>query len=161
MSQLSSAAEQATAATFDGLEAIAIALVAITARAVYEEAASQGLTLLHWRAFVELAGGPLRLGELAARLPASIPATSKLVTRLASRGFLAASPDPDDARALQIALTEAGRDLRTRVLRRRRALIVAGVGAATLPSTLEAGLLELGVRLRAATSDPTFRKERR
>ena len=152
MHQLSATVQDVTASTFDGIEALAVVLVAITARAIHEEASGHGLTMLQWRAFMELAVRPLRLTQLAARLPASVPATSKLVARLIDHGLMSSEPDRADARALQIRLTPEGLELRERILRRRRAYIVAAVGPDALPPALDAGLHEIALRLQAATS---------
>ena len=139
----------------DELNALAVALVALTARAVYEAAGE--LSLLQWRALVELdAGGPLRLGDLAARLPSSMPATSRLVKRMTERGLLATRPVPADRRGVSVQLTAKGRTLHAAVVDRRRDLIAEGVGSASLPAGLHAGLAILGGRLRArslATAD--------
>lgn len=68
----------------ENLDYLALALMALTARAIYDVVGE--LPLLHWRALIELdAAGSLRLGELAARLPASAPSTSRLVQRMIRR----------------------------------------------------------------------------
>ncbi len=52
--------------------------------------------------------GPLRPTALAAALGISAAATSRLVATLASAGLVTRTPDPEDARATRIALTERG-----------------------------------------------------
>jgi DNA-binding MarR family transcriptional regulator len=132
----------------DDLNSLAVALVALSARAVYEAAGD--LSLLQWRALVELeAGGPLRLGDLAARLPSSMPATSRLVKRMTEKGLLATRPVPADRRGVSVQLTARGRTLHAAVIDRRRDLIAEGVGSASLPAGLHDGLVILGGRLRA------------
>jgi DNA-binding MarR family transcriptional regulator len=132
----------------DDLNALAVALVALSARAVYEAAGD--LSLLQWRALVELdAGGPLRLGDLGARLPSSMPATSRLVKRMTERGLLVTRPVPADGRGISVQLSAKGRTLHAAVIDRRRDLIAEGVGSASLPAGLHDGLALLGGRLRA------------
>ncbi|MCI1206674.1 MAG: MarR family transcriptional regulator [Microbacteriaceae bacterium] len=55
------------------------------------------------------AGGALSLRELNRGVLLSQPALSRMVGRLVSRGLLERRPDPADARAVQIGLTEDGR----------------------------------------------------
>jgi DNA-binding MarR family transcriptional regulator len=132
----------------DDLNTLAVALVALSARAVYEAAGD--LSLLQWRALVELdAGGPLRLGDLAARLPSSMPATSRLVKRMTERGLLVTRPVPADGRGISVQLSAKGRTLHAAVIDRRRDLIAEGVGSGSLPAGLHDGLVLLGGRLRA------------
>lgn len=52
--------------------------------------------------------GPLRPSTLAGILGASAAAASRLVESLATAGLVTRTPDPDDARATRIALTEQG-----------------------------------------------------
>jgi DNA-binding MarR family transcriptional regulator len=63
-----------------------------------------------WRTLgVLLAEGPMRLGELAAHSRVAQPTMTKLVATLADRGHVRRQPDPSDARALMIAITDEGR----------------------------------------------------
>ena len=55
-------------------------------------------------------GGPTRPGDLARNLRVSAAAVSKLTDRLVRGGYALRRPDPDDARASLITLTEAGTD---------------------------------------------------
>ncbi|MGH3004230.1 MAG: MarR family winged helix-turn-helix transcriptional regulator [Gaiellaceae bacterium] len=91
------------------------------------------------------ASGPLRLSDLAARMGTSAPTASRAVDVLVEMGHVERLPDPDDRRALQIELTEAGR---VRVARRKELVLAAFRPAA---STLAAGdreqLAELLARL--------------
>ncbi len=52
--------------------------------------------------------GERRAGDLASDLHVSRPTMSKQLTRLASAGLIAKSPDPDDGRATLVSLTDAG-----------------------------------------------------
>lgn len=58
---------------------------------------------------------PQRLGDLGRMVLLSQPALSRLVDRLVSRGLVTRLPDPADARASNILLTDAGRELQRRV----------------------------------------------
>lgn len=58
---------------------------------------------------------PKRLGELGRIVLLSQPALSRLVDRLIVRGLVSRVPDPADARATLISLTQAGRQLQRKV----------------------------------------------
>ncbi len=55
--------------------------------------------------------GPLRISELAERLGVTVPTASRHVTTLEERGYLGRTPDPADARAWQVELTDAGQQV--------------------------------------------------
>jgi DNA-binding MarR family transcriptional regulator len=61
---------------------------------------------------------PISLTELNRHILLSQSATSRMVDRLAGRGFVARSADPDDGRGVRLSLTEAGRQLQRRIGRR-------------------------------------------
>jgi DNA-binding MarR family transcriptional regulator len=113
----------------DELEKIAVAAVAMTARALAETAGSE-LTFLGWRTLVVVgaAGEPIRLSDLAERLGVSRPSASKLVHRMARRGLLEIAGDPSDRRGVRLALGPEGSRLRAGVIERRRQLISQSVG---------------------------------
>ena len=52
--------------------------------------------------------GPLRITELAAAELVSQPTMTGIVRRLEADGLVRRSPDPDDARAVRVTLTDAG-----------------------------------------------------
>jgi DNA-binding MarR family transcriptional regulator len=54
-------------------------------------------------------GDDIRLCELAERLEIESPAVTRKVQLLEREGFLSRSPDPSDARAMRLSLTEKGR----------------------------------------------------
>jgi DNA-binding MarR family transcriptional regulator len=54
--------------------------------------------------------GPLRITDLAAAELVAQPTMTGIVRRLEQDGLVARTPDPLDARASRIALTDAGRD---------------------------------------------------
>jgi DNA-binding MarR family transcriptional regulator len=55
--------------------------------------------------------GPMRLGDLAARERIAPPTLSRIVAGLVEHGYVQRSPDPDDARAGLVSVTEAGEEL--------------------------------------------------
>jgi DNA-binding MarR family transcriptional regulator len=131
----------------EDLDLLAVAIIALTARAIFETASE--LSLLQWRTLAELeSAGPLRLSDLAARLPSSMPASSRLVKRMTERGLLATRPAPADGRGISVQLSAKGRTLRSAVINRRRDLMADAIGSSSLPNGLHDGLAILGERLR-------------
>jgi DNA-binding MarR family transcriptional regulator len=67
------------------------------------------------------APGPLRPGELAARLAVEAPHVTRQIQRLEKSGLVERVPDPCDGRARQVRLTGTGREAvdRIRVVSRR------------------------------------------
>ena len=63
-------------------------------------------------------GGPQRVTVLAAAEAVAQPSMTQLVSRLERAGLAAREPDPADARAVLVRLTDAGRE---RLARRRAA----------------------------------------
>lgn len=62
-----------------------------------------------WRTLsVLLSAGPMRLGELAAQSRVSQPTMTKIVRNLVESEWVKRIADTDDARAWQIAITDAG-----------------------------------------------------
>jgi MarR family 2-MHQ and catechol resistance regulon transcriptional repressor len=61
--------------------------------------------------------GPMRLGQLSARLFLDKSTTSRVVATLVRKGYLSQGPDPADARASAIAVTRPGRQLYARITR--------------------------------------------
>lgn len=83
-----------------------------------------------------------RLGELGRHVMLSQPGLSRLVERLVERGYVAKCPDPVDARAALLSLTDVGRDVQQRV-GRAHARSVAGAMSARLSSTQMSALTVL------------------
>lgn len=52
--------------------------------------------------------GPLRVGEIARRVPCSQPTATTAVAGLLAAGFVDREPDPADGRATRVAATESG-----------------------------------------------------
>ena len=104
----------------DALEFLAVGSVAITERAI--AAAGADLTFVQWRVLL-IVGSQAEgatVGEIAARIGAHASPASRLVSRLRRRGVVDATTDAADRRVTRLTLTAAGRDLRQRVLDRRR-----------------------------------------
>jgi DNA-binding MarR family transcriptional regulator len=59
--------------------------------------------------FQHLVGGPVQIGALAERLGVTQQAASKSVADLERRGYVERAPDPADARARLVGLTDRGR----------------------------------------------------
>ncbi|TCO57006.1 MarR family winged helix-turn-helix transcriptional regulator [Actinocrispum wychmicini] len=55
--------------------------------------------------------GPMRVGELAARVPCSQPTATVAVTSLESTGYVRREPDPADGRAIRVVATDEGREV--------------------------------------------------
>jgi len=68
---------------------------------------------------------PVRLSELNRHVLLSQPALSRMVDRLADRGFIRRQADPADGRGVRLSLTDAGRAVQQQI-GRRHARSVAG-----------------------------------
>jgi DNA-binding MarR family transcriptional regulator len=98
------------------IERLVVGSVAITARAI--AAADAELTFMQWRVLLivgERDEGQA-VGEIAARIGAHASPASRVVSRLKRRGLVSADKGELDKRVVCVRLTEAGRDLRARVL---------------------------------------------
>ncbi len=131
--------------TVDALEALAFGLVAVTSRAIHETATPPELTFQQWRVLVVLGGteSGMRVSELAARITASGPSSSRIVRRLARRGLVESTIDPSDRRAVLLRLTHAGSTLRERIIERRRSLIRDTIARQQLSPTATSQLIRL------------------
>ena len=63
--------------------------------------------------------GPIRIGDLAVADHTSQPAVTRQVGRLETLGWAERTPDPDDARACLVTITEPGRRALVRARRAR------------------------------------------
>ncbi|MBS0025116.1 MarR family winged helix-turn-helix transcriptional regulator [Microbacterium paraoxydans] len=62
-----------------------------------------------WRVLSLLTqAGPCRVGELAAAARTTQPGMTRLIGTLERDGLVRRSPDPDDSRAIVVAITESG-----------------------------------------------------
>ena len=73
---------------------------------------SRTTTVLHPTQFLALMliadEQPIRIGEIAARVPCSQPTATTTVASLEEAGLVRREPDPVDGRATAVVLTEAG-----------------------------------------------------
>jgi DNA-binding MarR family transcriptional regulator len=111
----------------DWLAGIVFGGVAITTTALQAATDGQELTFTQWRAIVRVGehDDGCRVGEVAARLNAALPATSRLLRRLERRGLVTLRRDESDRRATRARLTDRGTALRSSVLAYRKAEIAA------------------------------------
>ena len=107
------------------LEKVAIGLVGITALALRESATRPELTLLQWRALLLIGGSPepLRIGDLARRLPASPSSATRVVERLSHRGLVTSLRRTVDGRGVWLEVTPTGQTEYQAVSERRRELL--------------------------------------
>ena len=133
----------------DDLERIAVGAVGLTTRALAQADGGFELTFPQWRALLVLGEETdgARIGEVAARVGGTLPATSRLLRRLERRGLTALSVDELDRRATRARLTDHGRTVRETILAHRRAALREI--AAELPGS-ERRRLQGGLRAIAA-----------
>jgi DNA-binding MarR family transcriptional regulator len=135
----------------DYLERIAVGAVGLTARAL--ELADTGfeLTFPQWRALLVLGEGDdgSRIGEVAARVGVTLPATSRLLRRLERRGLTTLAVDEQDRRATRARLTDRGRAVREAILAHRRAALREIAFRLSAPERLNltSGLREIAAEL--------------
>ncbi|RSM42229.1 MarR family transcriptional regulator [Amycolatopsis balhimycina DSM 5908] len=80
--------------------------------AVYAESAREyGLTVQQGQLLCVLMGRPYGMGDLGATLGLEKSSLTGLADRAVRRGLVRREPDPDDRRAVQVVLTEEGREL--------------------------------------------------
>jgi DNA-binding MarR family transcriptional regulator len=91
-----------------------------------------GLTMARYDvlAHLNMAGGRLGLGELAAAVALSPSGLSKLLDRMHAAGLIRRDPDPDDARAAFATITARGRTLVEQAREGHHALLRATFGQA-------------------------------
>jgi DNA-binding MarR family transcriptional regulator len=133
----------------DDLERIVVGAVGLTTRALAQADTGLELTFPQWRALLVLGEQTdgARIGEVAARVGGTLPATSRLLRRLERRELTALSVDELDRRATRARLTDHGRTVRETILAHRRAAlreIAAGL------SQSEQRRLQRGLRAIAA-----------
>ncbi len=129
------------------IESLSFGLVAITARAIDQAAPGRALTFQQWRIVVVLGTAPdgSRVRDVAARIGASGPSTSRLAHRLATRGLVRRTEDQRDRRAVRLHLTEAGADLRRQVIEARRDLIRTTIADLSPDADLASRIADLAV----------------
>lgn len=99
-------------------------------------------------------GRALRIRDLGENLLLTQPSVSRLIDRLAGRGLVAKSPDPDDGRGVIVALTDAGFTAFRRAAVHHVESISRRVGSALDPEELRQ-LTALCDKLRAAGTAST------
>jgi DNA-binding MarR family transcriptional regulator len=105
----------------DALEAWRAFLTAhaLVTRRISRDLVAEGLPDLGWYdllwALRRSPGQRLRVNELAREVVLSPTAMSRFVDRLERDGYVRREADPGDRRALQITITDAGRDLLRRM----------------------------------------------
>ena len=72
---------------------------------------ARGFSFTEWSALQLCAAAPARLGELAERIGLTPAGVTDLIDRLESRHLLRRAPDPEDRRAVRVALTAPGERL--------------------------------------------------
>jgi DNA-binding MarR family transcriptional regulator len=109
----------------DALERIAVGSVGLTTRALAQADPGFELTFPQWRALLVLGeeDDGARIGEVAARVGVTLPATSRLLRRLERRGLTMLAVDERDRRATRARLTDRGRTVRAAILAHRRAAL--------------------------------------
>jgi DNA-binding MarR family transcriptional regulator len=133
----------------DAWEALYRAQVAVL-RQLRSEFPDQGTSITEYDVLFNLSRQPghaLRIRDLNKHLLLTQPSVSRLLDRLASRGFVTKSVDPDDARGTVVTLTEAGHAEFRRVGARHSRAIAQRMSALT-PDELRR-LTELSDKLRA------------
>ena len=95
---------------------------------------------------------PQRLGELGRHVMLSQPGLSRLVERLVERGLIAKGPDPVDARATLLALTDEGRSVQRRVGRAHALSVAEALSSRLSPTQMS----ELSVLATLLTSPERF-----
>lgn len=128
----------------DAIDELALELVAVTARALTDAVNDLDLTLSQWRVLVVIGQrrAPLRVGEIATRIDASLPSTSRILRRLERRGLITTRRDERDRRATLVRLTPVGAAARRKVMRVRQRTVASALsdGASPMPTQLVDGL---------------------
>jgi DNA-binding MarR family transcriptional regulator len=125
------------------LERLVVGSVAITARAI--AAAEAELTFMQWRVLLVVGEHDegQAVGEIATRMGAHASPASRVVSRLKRRGLVWTDRGDLDKRVVCVRLTEAGRDLRTRVLEQRGRDLAEVVGAMSMTPTETGAIAKL------------------
>lgn len=127
-------------------------LVAISAQSV--AAVEDVVDLAQFRALVVIASRrSVSLGELADATQIHLSTASRMCDRLVNTGLIDRAEDPNNRRQLLLTLTEDGRRLVQKVMRRRRATLEPMLER--MPSARRRLLGELLREFAAADGEPT------
>ena len=118
----------------DAVEELVVAAIGMTAAALAHLPDSQELTVTQWRVLVVVARTDgTRVRDIAARVGASGPSTSRLVRRLEDRGLVVTTRDETDRRGTIVRTTASGRALWQAVTDERRRIIRRSLVASSRP----------------------------
>ncbi len=95
-----------------------------------------------------LTAGPAPIGHLGAVLGVTRQAARKVARGLEERGYATTSPDPEDARKLNVTLTPVGRDYSDAIIQ-----VIASLNRALAARAQPGQLAAADVVLRAAIDD--------
>lgn len=98
--------------TSSSVDQLAIDLLVLSARftRLASRESTSSIPRALWRTLAQLDElGPLRVSELAASTHVSQPTATSLLQRLGERGWVERRPDPDDARAVRVSISDSGR----------------------------------------------------
>ena len=96
----------------DAVTALYLSGLALTTEALrrLHAAGHPDLRISHGFVVQHLVEGPVRMGDLAARMGVTQQAASKAVTELEALGYLDRAADPDDGRVRRVGLSVRGRE---------------------------------------------------
>lgn len=137
----------------DAFQAVARAMVALTSRSL---ARMDGdLTLAQYRALVVLVSrGPQRTSDLADELGIASSTATRLVDRLAHKGFVDRRQGQTDRRSVWLTLTETGKQLVGEAMNRRRAELIPLLRALPHITAHGPNLVEALEAFAAAAGEP-------
>ncbi|MGR0161874.1 MarR family winged helix-turn-helix transcriptional regulator [Paenarthrobacter nitroguajacolicus] len=70
-----------------------------------------------------ISDGGLRVGDIAKNLGIKVPSATEQIIKLERAGLVTRQPDPDDSRAVQVAITQAGTSAVDSANQRRNAMV--------------------------------------
>ena len=136
-------------AIIDAIEALVVAGVALTTRALSKARADLDLTLAQWRVLVVLGttSDGATISQVAEQIGVTLPATSRQLRRLEQRGLVRISRDQVDRRATRVRLTRLGRSARDDVIAFRRARIAQTAASLDLDPAMATQLARIAQAL--------------
>jgi DNA-binding MarR family transcriptional regulator len=100
--------------------------------------------------------GPLRVGELAARIPCPQPTATLTVSGLRAAGLAIREPDPDDGRASRVAITPEGQRVLESVAQGEARELAGLLGTA---DEADLALLRAAIPLLGGLADAAMRQQ--